>query len=292
MTSFAYGITTCKQRLDDGLFLRTLKSLELAGFDNPRIFLDGLTNHERIPNHLECTYRYPTIRTYGNWILGIAELYIRQPNVDRYAMFQDDFVTYRNLREYLSKVEYPEKGYFNLYTFPSNQGLAPKDGSTGWYLSNQLGRGAVALIFDNQGVRDLLLNQHIIDRPKDASRGHRVIDGGIVEAMRKAGYKEYVHNPSLVQHTGDESSMGNKPHLKAISFRGEEYDSLELLESKENQSPYVSAEWEYEKTMLEEAIRQDKIRLEAAIDPLRKRHFERLIKDYENNLRIHNAKRY
>jgi hypothetical protein len=40
-----------------------------------------------------------------------------------------------------------------------------------------------------------------------------------------------VHHPSLVQHTGDVSAMGNRPHQKASSFPGEEYDALTLLEA-------------------------------------------------------------
>jgi hypothetical protein len=161
------------------------------------------------------TARYPRIRTFGNWILGLAELYIREPTCDRYAMFQDDLVTYKNLRAYLESLPFPERAYWNLYTFPSNQKLCPGDGKhEGWYKSNQLGRGAVALIFSREGVKTLLeARANIIDRPEDAHRGHRAV----------------VHNPSLTQHTGDHSSMGNRPHKKANSFRGETYDAKEMI---------------------------------------------------------------
>lgn len=225
---WAYGVTTVPQRRRD-LLVRTLGSLRAAGFPEPRLFVDG----ERDPRswedefNLGVTARWPTIRTYGNWVLSLAELYIREPAAERYAVFQDDFVTYRNLRQYLESCKYPENGYWNLYTFPSNQALCPR-GHRGWYESNQMGRGAVALVFDRSVVLSLLTHQHMVERPMDAHRGHKAVDGGVVEAFRKMGGKEYVHNPSLVQHTGLVSSMGNKPHKLAESFCGEEFDATLL----------------------------------------------------------------
>lgn len=233
---WTYGVTTVPKRRND-LLPRTLQSLALAGFDKPRLFVDGDVD---IPSWqgqftLEVTTRTTSMRTFGNWILGLAELYIRNPNCDRYAMFQDDLVAYRNLRQYLEEVPYPPKGYQNLYTFPANQTLFPKVGKTvrqqiGWRLSNQRGLGAVGLVFSREAVTVLLVHQHIVDRPQDAMRGWKSIDGGIVTAFRKAGWAEYVHNPSLIQHTGLRSSMGNKPHAQAKSFRGEAFNAMDLIE--------------------------------------------------------------
>lgn len=229
---WTYGVTTVPTRRDD-LLPRTLLSLKTAGFDKPRLFVDGTDDPrswEREFN-LEVTARFPHIRTFGNWILSLAELYIREPTSDRYAIFQDDFVTYKNLRAYLHSLPFPERAYWNLYTFPSNQKLCPDEGRhVGWYKSNQLGRGAVGLVFSREGVKTLFENRaHIIDRPEHVGRGWKAVDGGVVEAMRKAGWTELVHNPSLVQHTGDISAMGNRPHKKASSFRGEEFDARELI---------------------------------------------------------------
>lgn len=224
--TWAYGITTVPSRLND-LFPRTLASLATAGFDSPRIFIDGAkdaSDYDRFG--LETTVRHPAIRTVGNWLLSMGELYIRNPTADRFAIFQDDFVTYKNLRAYLERSTMPEQGYLNLYTFPSNQQLAKGEG---WYASNQFGRGAVALVFNRLGVQTLLSHTHMIQKVTDPQRGHKSVDGAIITAMQAAGWKEYVHNPSLVQHTGDVSSMRNTPHPKATSFRGEEFNALELL---------------------------------------------------------------
>jgi len=233
---WSYGITTVEQRKDI-LFPRTLQSLKDAGFDKPIIFVDGLKDGseynefglEVVTRYVEDAVagHYHRIRTFGNWVLALWELYLREPTADRYAIFQDDFVTYKHLRLFLEKSPYPDKGYLNLYTFPSNQKVA-RDKS-GWFLSNQKGRGAVALVFSREAVTTLLASQHMVDRPQDAQRGWKAIDGGIVTAFVKADWQEWCHNPSLVQHTGEQSVMKNRQHLKAVSFRGEDFDARNLL---------------------------------------------------------------
>lgn len=232
---WAYGVTTVPLRRKD-LLPRTLASLKTAGFDKPRLFVDGdkdaLSWEKEFS--LEVTCRYPNIRTYGNWILSLAELYLRNGDADRYAVFQDDFVTYRNLRKYLEKVTYPPKGYLNLYTFPQNQDAFPRLGQTarfrsGFFQSNQRGWGALALVFNREAVNILLSSHHMVERVMDMQRGWRAADGAVVTAMKKAGWKEYVHNPSLVQHTGHISAMRNRQHPDAVSFLGEDYDALEIL---------------------------------------------------------------
>jgi hypothetical protein len=245
---WAYGVTTVPSRRRT-LLPVTLESLRRAGFNAPRLFVDGAPDGREWAQELglEVTARYPPVRTVGNWLLSLWELYIRQPNADRYAIFQDDFVTYHNLRGYLEKSPYPDKGYLNLYTFPSNQSICPTDSANGkpmvgWYLSNQYGRGAVALVFDRAAAQVVISSRHLIEnklqnvQPNGRNSlglnfGQCKIDGGIIETMVAAGYREYVHNPSLVQHTGIESSMGNKPQLLATSFRGENFNALELLQA-------------------------------------------------------------
>lgn len=233
--TWAYGVTTVPSRRNT-LFPRTLKSLEDAGFDSPRVFLDG-ANHQDGMSY-ETEFRLPVttrtggnVRTAGNWVLSLYELYVRDPHADRYAMFQDDLVTCRGLRTYLDHAPYPTDGYLNLYTFPQNQSLRPKDPDWrgGFYPGNQLGKGAVALVFDRDCVVRLLASEHLAVRPQDQARGHKSIDGGIVTALKKAGKKEYVHDPSLVQHTGLQSSMGNRQQPLAPSFPGETWDATSLL---------------------------------------------------------------
>lgn len=233
---WAYGLTTIPQRVDS-LLPRTIASLREAGFDKPRIFIDGGTEEDakrlRDTLGLEVTHRTPAILTVGNWFLGMIELYIRNPHAQRYIIFQDDLIVAKNLRSYLEKLPYPNRGYGNLYTVPENAKLVPTTNgqkTTGWHKSNQLGRGALALVFDNTTLIELLSARSIMEKPKHAHRGWRNLDGAILTALQSKGIQEYVHYPSLVQHTGTEvSSMGTSPRPISDCFLGESYDTLLLL---------------------------------------------------------------
>jgi hypothetical protein len=94
-------------------------------------------------------------------------------------------------------------------------------------------------VFSNEAVRALFSNAHMADRPLDDRRGHRNVDGGIVTGLKKAGYSEYVHSPSLCQHIGQVSSMGSKPHPKAENFPGEAFDAMDLLRNPDRIPPAV-----------------------------------------------------
>lgn len=237
---WAYGVTTVPQRKND-LLPRTLASLSAAGFPEPHLFIDGDNDSLSWYKQFNCkhiTIHYPNIHTHGNWVLAAYELFIKNPKADRYAIFQDDLVTYKNLRAYLDVCEYPPEGYCNLLTFPQNQRRFDRIGRTnrfqlGWKMSNQRGLGAVALVFNQPTLLMLLSHRHLLERPLSEVRGKGNVDGGIVDTMVKQTWREYVHNPSLVQHIGDKSSMRHGPFPKAVSFRGEHYDAANLAKEVE-----------------------------------------------------------
>lgn len=235
---WAYGVTTHPSRRKD-LLPATLASLKAAGFPEPRLFVDGTKSPGEWEDefNLPVTARYPAVRVAGNWMLSMLELYIRDPQAHRYALFQDDVLACTGLREYLDWCPYPDRAYLNLYTWGSNYVVCPKDPrgkpQEGWYPSNQAGRGALGLVFDRDALVALMSNQdaarHMVLRPQDPDRGWRVIDGGVVSAMRKAGYREYVHNPSLLQHTGHKSTLGKPASPPSPCWRGDRFDVRNLI---------------------------------------------------------------
>ena len=226
---WAYAVTTVPERFDD-LLPRTLVSLAGAGFNQPHLFVDRAEpDCDWQQFNLSATVRYGgALRTAGNWVCALWELYARFPEYDRYAIFQDDIILYRNLRQYLEQIVLEENTYWNLYTYAQNE----KQFDNTFVLSNQLGKGALGLVFDRKGVVDLLSSEHLVKRPQDPRRGHRAIDGGIVDSLKQKGYKELCHMPSLCQHTGLVSSMGNGQQELAPSFRGEDYNALDMLTVK------------------------------------------------------------
>lgn len=264
---WAYGVTTVygtpdnvPERIDDQL-PSTLNSLSDAGFGNPRLFVDGGTEEQYKHFGLQVTTRNPKVRAYANWYMSLLELFMRNPDAQRFAIFQDDIKCVRNLRHYLDQLPFPQKGYLNLTTFWESEaiignqtpiGIAPaapqrlnngqpkRPNSLG--VIPQHGRGALGLVFDREGVLVLLRHPHMTNRVMPDKQGHipdrayRMIDGAVIEAMNNAGYTEYVHNPSLVQHAGTTSTItGRKWGAKAISksFPGEQFDCLSLLATEQ-----------------------------------------------------------
>jgi hypothetical protein len=225
-------LTTVPQRRGKE-FTKTLRSLTAAGFGKPRLFVDGGSEADYRDLGLEVTARNPALLTYGNWVLSLWELYQRHPFAKLYALFQDDIICVKNMRQFLEAVDYPESGYLNLYTNTQNE--KNRNGGTpqsGWYRPRLRGRGALALVFNQKAVQTLLSAPHIVNRP--ASRNsqrpsHKFVDGAIVEAMNKAKWYEYVHAPSLVQHIGIKSSMGNGVQPLSNTFPGENFDATELI---------------------------------------------------------------
>ena len=228
----------------------TLKALARAGFPSPRLFVDGDNDSRRweAEFQLKTTCHNPAIYLHGNWFLALHELYIREPYADYYAIFQDDLTTYNNLRVFLEKSSLPEQGYFNLFTHPDYEKSCQR--VKGWHPGTGKGLGALALVFPNPVAVLLLSSPTMIDRPKHygdkgngENNGWRNIDGGVVTAMKHAGITEYFHYPSLVQHTGTESTFNKRKDSnfgegqvwiwkyggQSPSFLHEDFDAMELL---------------------------------------------------------------
>jgi hypothetical protein len=157
------------------------------------------------------------------------ELSVRHPDADRYAMFQDDILCIGNLRAYLNACPFPQDGYLNLYTFKANEQLTK--GKVGWHHSNQRGLGALGLVFDKDALETILSSSHMVRKPWSAhkNRSWKALDGGIVESFKIAKKKEYIHNPTLLQHQGEPSSIGNNLYKPILSFPGEDFDATKLL---------------------------------------------------------------
>lgn len=222
--TWACGITTVPIRYNT-TFPLTVASLTDAGFDKPRLFVDGeILVSPFLP--LESTKHTPQIGLGGNWILALWELYARNPLADFFAIFQDDIVVCQNLRKYIERCPYPRRGYLNLITYPTVAEVIPE--TQGWHQSNQRGRGAQALVFDGDAVRTLLSSKYLVNRPMGKYHGKKNIDGTILESMKEANFQEYVHRPSLVDHQEGPSVIGQHQQPKITAYEPE-FNPLSLL---------------------------------------------------------------
>lgn len=240
---WSYGITTVPQRLETTLPV-TIKSLARTGFDCPTLFMDGYMQ-DLDPSYKDF-YRiygmaqrklplviHPHVGHLSNWMTALIYLYTSAPNSDRYAIFEDDLLAVSRLREYLEQTEYKDKSYFNLLTHGQN--LLITNNVEGWHPSNQMGRGAVGLVFDRKAVQDLMASREFVERPmlkwdrkRNTQRGGA--DGMVIDVLKRQGYVEYIHNPSLLQHIGEQSILKHS-FGKVPGFRGEDWDPMRLVKT-------------------------------------------------------------
>lgn len=226
---WAYGITTVPMRLDN-TFRRAVSSLAKAGFHEPHIFIDGYSPEAlKVTSDGGVTIRNPPARVFGNWYLTAVELWVKNPEADFYAIFQDDIVCCKDLRMYLdASLKTTGDRYYNLYAAPDNEKHLSQS-LNGWHWSNQWGRGALGLVFCREVLLTLLSHKEIVSRPANPQRGWRNVDGAIVTTLAKVNIKEMVHKPSLLQHTGQISAMGNKHHKPSEGFPGENISAMQFL---------------------------------------------------------------
>lgn len=240
---WAYGITTVSNRFTT-LLPKTIANLKRGGFPNPVLYADNCSLSQAL--ELErCTnlrvvprQRYSDERegvSWANYLLALYDLMIRNRNANRFILFQDDISCVTNLNQYLSSLPLGDNIYWNLYTGNVNENIAkiikPSNGQ--WFKSDQLGRGALALVFTKDAVEDLLANKVTVLRTRSAKRNwHKNIDGWICEVLinQLKKYTEYCHYPSLVQHMGfDQTSLSHMSYTPTKMYPGDGFDALELL---------------------------------------------------------------
>lgn len=231
---WAYGVTTVPERWES--LARTLRSLAAAGFDKPRLFIDGAPDWAAGNSlGLDATCRYPRVHAFGSWLLALQELVVREPTADRYAVFQDDVRACANLRTYLDRCDLHADCYWNLVTYP---GVAQVVGpARRWTVGTQSGKGAQGLVFGRANAVALLSSREFVSRCLDVSpddwgipKGRRGIDGGVVDAMTRLKVRELVHMPSLLWHdVGEPSTIRPKRQPAILGWPGEDFDCMSFL---------------------------------------------------------------
>lgn len=231
---WAIGVSTVPARLDTFL-PRTLASLAAAGFDRPRLFVDGGDDPAPYWAYDVTTSMRgePAVGNFANWYLGMAELYCRNPDADRFVMFEDDIILCRGVREYLEARPMPQNGYCNLYLGGERNEILSRQVVQGWFRSDQRAIGALGLMFDRATLIQLLGCENFVKHRIESNQGTMRVDGAACVALRcKANriVSEFCHKPSLVQHCGSGASLlGHDRPAMSNCFPGEDFDVRTLL---------------------------------------------------------------
>lgn len=241
---WSYGVITVPARRAE--LPATLASLAAAGFDRPRLFVDG-PGADHAGLGLPVTTRGERLGVVGNWVAALWELYVLAPAADLYAVFQDDVRAVRGLRGYLGASCRHPRAYWNPLTFRENERAVAGAPPGTWREAavrelrttpprpdpegRQTGLGALGLVFTRDGVQALLGSPLLAAKPAHADRPRANLDGIVVEAMNAAGWRELVHAPSLLGHAGRYSTVepGKEWETAAGSFPGEGWDARDLL---------------------------------------------------------------
>lgn len=200
----AYAVTTCPRKVST--LHATLNALDRAGWDEPLIIDD---QHKRRG-------------AAGNWLVALTDLYIQQPNAQRYAIFQDDIDVRAHARAVVDALEMPPRaGVLSLYV-PAKYTAR----TSGVHRHDKL-IGALALILPAGPVRELLASGMLASYRATGPNDGRYLDVKLGEWMQEQDYAIYYYHPSLVQHTGEHSTL--YPNVGATisnNRRSAEYDNL------------------------------------------------------------------
>lgn len=218
------GITTAKRK--PSTFERTMSSLSRAGF-HPHVFKDWGVSIDPVFLKNGVTERSESFGAWKNWLEGLKELRASDPSVDFYAMFQDDIVLCKNIRQYLEANLWPTDNTAVVSVFTPYQYSAGKP--KGWNKID-LGRSlwmAQAYIFNPIHI-DTILNDDVII----SWEGRQNIDSNVGECLQNNSLEIYYHVPSLSQHISMTSAIYPDELMPAIGLRsatdfvGEHYDTF------------------------------------------------------------------
>ena len=218
--NWALGVTTAPRRrstLD-----RCLKSLQLAGWEKPHVFAEPSVQLAAEFANLPCTRRSTKLGAFPNWYVTLTELVMLLPNADAFAVVQDDIVCTTGLRDYLEKTLWPapELGVVSAYC-PSHYSRGEARGyfveNNGWDTW-----GALFYIFPNPSAKAILSDSLVTShRWSGPAGGLRNIDSVVGNWCQQRSLAYFVHNPSLVQHIGDTSTIfqaANQGKRRASQF--------------------------------------------------------------------------
>lgn len=213
---WSVGITTAPR--ESATLSATLESVARAGFKEAQLFAepdtplpDGWINRQRSDHPLRVTVsrRGTTLGAFPNWYVSLTELVLSRPRAKGYLLLQDDVELAASLVPYLEQV-FPQgpllQGIYSLYC-PAHEERSGARGFTvidpGWQAW-----GALAYLLSPLTARRLLTDRTLLDhRPHGPAEGLKNIDSVVGWWCRRAGVPYFVHQPSLVRHLGETSTL-------------------------------------------------------------------------------------
>lgn len=199
---WAVGITTSPRKYPT--ITKTIKALEGAGWNEGTIFAEpGEYGHNN--QNWPYVYRHKNAGIFGNWMLGLYELFIRNIDADAFFMIQDDIVISPNTREYLENALWFSDEPHLVSLFGPN--AIDKDENNGWRSTTEYHGGPNSIIMSHETVQEVLssltpLRYYGVQKLKNSSFD----DLGIFALMHENNWNVYYPKPSIGDHIGHQST--------------------------------------------------------------------------------------
>jgi hypothetical protein len=201
---WAVGVTTAPRR--QPTLEACLDSVVRAGWDRPRLFLDGTLPVPPRYAHLPTSWREEAIGAWPAWYLALAELIVQCPDADAFLMLQDDVILHDRgpLREYLEQVLWPGDREGVISLFYTGNDIGP-----GWHLDRGAWSwGAQAFVFPRVLARQLVADPGTAQALLTAATGrHMPIPSVLFAWAVRGGIDFWFPAPSLAQHIGNVSTI-------------------------------------------------------------------------------------
>lgn len=220
VTRWAAGVTTAPR--NSPTLKRSLDSIRAAGFD-PVIFAEPETPLSGI--EAEIVQRRAKLGVVVNWIQGLQDLLARFPDAQALAMFQDDILLCKGVREFLEHDLWPRRdsGVVSLYC-PNAKGYERESFTGTRRISQKNLIGACAMVVPRHVAELIVTGQHRNKWRGFAEGGQsaindparwKALDAFIGHALAAAGLSADFYDPSLVQHIGKTSTLYGKLSIHA-----------------------------------------------------------------------------
>lgn len=223
---WAVGVTTAPRTLPT--LEVCLESLARAGWESPRLFIDGPAP---VPGPFEAlprTVHEPQMGAWPTYLLALNELLMREPWADAYLLVQDDarFFDRGPLRPYLERCLWPGGSTCLVSLYCCAKDTAATDG---WQAPRGVVQsGPVALVYPREVAKAFVTSPSVFRRRWSSdAKAAATIGGAITSWASAAGVPIWLPTPSLAQHIGETSTLW--PGLRALGprraarFAGDEY---------------------------------------------------------------------
>jgi hypothetical protein len=208
---WSVGVTTAPRRLPT--LESCLDSLNSAGWDTPRLFVDSPVEIAQRYSGLPKTLRETKVGAWPNFYLALTEMVMRDPDADAFMLVQDDVVFFEHpdLRSYLEEILWPgnSPGLVSLF--------CPRDYTqhdAGWHLfDGEWFWGAQTFVFSKEVAQLFLSDWRVLmHRWNPMHDGLAQIDVLTGKWAYRSDVSVYYPTPSLVQHVGHVSALWTQNH--------------------------------------------------------------------------------